>query len=187
MPVSTRSQSGSTAARSAGEIKRPVLAAPHAEKQQNGGPTGKPPPSPVTSAVAYAAPPVNHFFPTTGAIRCVGDELCATIGAIERKRKALGEAGDTECTTADPTGNDVKLLTGEKPMQWHDNKYQGPGQELHSLGLVPVRVSYLYISCEPFVPHRDESNSDRDRSLSLSVDHDNDQLATHLHFSRVLL
>ena len=135
MPVSTRSQSGSTAARSAGEIKRPVLAAPHAEKQQNGGPTGKPSPSPVTSAVAYAAPPVNHFFPTTGAIRCVGDELCATIGAIERKRKALGEAGDTECTTADPTGNDVKLLTGEKPMQWHDNKYQGPGQELHSLGL----------------------------------------------------
>ena len=61
--------------------------------------------------------------------------MCATIGAIERKRKALGEAGDTECTTADPTGNDVKLLTGEKPMQWHDNKYQGPGQELHSLGL----------------------------------------------------
>ena len=52
---------------------------------------------------------------------------------------------------------------------------------------VPVRVSYLYISCEPFVPHRDESNSDRDRSLSLSVDHDNDQLATHLRFSRVLL
>ena len=138
MPVSLRPriQTGSTAARSAGEIQRPVLAAPHAVEQQDGGPTGKPSP-PVAPAVAYEEPSINHsLFPTTGSIRCVGDELCATLGAIERRRAALTEAVDTESTTTDPTTTVQKLLSGEKPMTWHDStKYTGPGQELHHLGV----------------------------------------------------